>query len=77
MVGFGPVPTSIVPGGYGTLVQAYGAGLPVRLSTPVQAVAGMARGVSVETRDGTVRAHAAIVTLPPTVLASGAIRFIP
>jgi monoamine oxidase len=67
----------IVPGGYGTLVQAYGAGLPVRLSTPVQAIGWDGQGVSVETRDGTVRAHAAIVTLPPTVLASGAIRFSP
>ena len=67
----------IVPGGYGTLVQAYGAGLPVRLSTPVTAIRWDGPGIAAETHDGTVRAKAAIITVPPTVLASGAIRFTP
>jgi monoamine oxidase len=67
----------VVPGGYGMLVQAYGAGLPVRLSTPVEAVRWDGAGISADTRDGTIRANAAIITVPPTVLASGAIRFIP
>ena len=67
----------VVPGGYGTLVQAYGAGLPVRLSTPVHAIRWDGQGIAAETRDGTIRASAAIVTVPPTVLAAGAIRFVP
>jgi monoamine oxidase len=67
----------VVPGGYGTLVQAYGAGLPVRLSTPVRAIRWDRQGIVAETRNGAVRAKAAIVTVPPAVLASGAIDFIP
>jgi monoamine oxidase len=67
----------VVPGGYGTLLQAYGAGLPVRLSTPVIAIRWDGQGISAETREGTIRARAAIVTVPPPVLASGAIHFIP
>jgi monoamine oxidase len=67
----------VVPGGYGMLVQAYAAGLPVRLSTPVNAIRWDGNGITAETRDGTIPARAAIVTVPPTVLASGAVRFIP
>jgi monoamine oxidase len=67
----------VVPGGYGALVQAYGAGLPVRLSTAVNAIRWGGQGIAAETGDSTIRAKAAIVTLPPSVLASGAIRFIP
>jgi monoamine oxidase len=67
----------VVPGGYGTLVRAYGAGLPVRLSTPVQTLRWDGPGIAAETSDGAVRARAAIVTVPATVLASGAIRFVP
>jgi monoamine oxidase len=67
----------VVPGGYGTLVQAFGAGLPVRLSTPVQAIRWDGPDITAETRDGTLHAKAAIITVPPSVLASGAIRFTP
>jgi monoamine oxidase len=67
----------IVPGGYGTLVQAYGAGLPVRLSTSVETIRWDGRGIAAETRAGALRAGSAIVTVPPTVLAAGAIRFVP
>jgi monoamine oxidase len=67
----------VVPGGYGALVQAYGAGLPVRLSTPVSVIRWDGQAISAETRDGTIRANAAIITVPPPVLATGAIRFIP
>jgi monoamine oxidase len=67
----------IVPSGYGTLVQAYGAGLPMRLSTPVTVIRWEGQGIAAETRDGTLRAKAAIITVPPTVLALDAIRFIP
>jgi monoamine oxidase len=67
----------VVPGGYGDLVRAYGDGLPVRLSTPVNAVRWDGQGISAETGGGTLRAKAAIITVPPSVLASGAIRFSP
>jgi monoamine oxidase len=67
----------VVPGGYGRLVQAYGAGLPVRLSSPVQAIRWNGPGIAAETSAGTLRAKATIITVPPTVLASGAIRFLP
>jgi monoamine oxidase len=67
----------VVPGGYGALVQAYGGGLPVRLSTAVRAIGWDGQGISAETRDGTIRTNAAIITVPPPVLASGAIRFTP
>jgi monoamine oxidase len=67
----------LVPGGYGMLVQAYGAGLPVRLSTPVKTIRWDGLGVAAETHDGAIRARAAIVTVPAPVLASGAIRFLP
>jgi monoamine oxidase len=67
----------VVPGGYGTLVQTFGAGLPVRLSTPVQAIRWDGPDITADTRDGTLHAKAAIITVPPTVLASGAIGFTP
>jgi monoamine oxidase len=58
-------------------VQAYAAGLPVRLSTPVTAIGWDRQGISAETGEGTIRAGAAILTAPAPVLASGAIRFAP
>jgi monoamine oxidase len=63
--------------GYGTIVARYGAGLPVRLDTPVSAVEWGGTGVTVSTPAGTLRARSAIVTLPPSVLADGSIRFTP
>ena len=47
------------------------------LSTPVTAIRWDGQGIAAETNGGTIRANAAIVTVPPTVLAAGAIRFIP
>ena len=67
----------VVPGGYGTLVATYGAGLPVRLSTAVNAIRWDGQRIAAETNGGTIGAQAAIITVPPTVLAAGAIRFIP
>ncbi|MBI1261234.1 MAG: NAD(P)-binding protein [Rhizobiales bacterium] len=63
--------------GYGALVAAYGAGLPVSLSTPVTAIEDLGSHVVVTTASGPVRARAVIVTLSTNVLASGAIRFKP
>lgn len=67
----------LVPSGYGGLVARYGADVPVRLSTPVQTIRWDGRGVRLETAEGTLRAGAAIVTVPVGVLKAGGIRFSP
>jgi monoamine oxidase len=67
----------LVPDGYGALVARYGADIPVRLQTPVTAVRWDGRGAEVETPVGTVRAAAAIVTVPIGVLKADGIRFSP
>lgn len=63
--------------GYGALIEAYGASLPVSLSTPVTEVDRAGKGVALSTSRGTVKARAAIVTVSTNVLASGRIRFSP
>jgi monoamine oxidase len=63
--------------GYGALIAAHGARLPVRLGSPVQRVDHRGRTIRVETARGDVRAHAVLVTLPPTLLAGDAVRFVP
>ena len=63
--------------GYGALVAAYGAGLPVKLSTPALAIDWHGPSVRVETPSGTLAARAAIVTLPTGVLADEKVRFRP
>lgn len=67
----------VVPEGYGTLVQRYGADLPVRLSTPVEAIDWSGQGVRVTTPAGSLQARACIVTVPVGVLKAGSIRFTP
>lgn len=63
--------------GYGALIAAYGADVPVRLETPVTAIDWSGTKVVVETPKGTIRARAAIVTLSTNVLARGLVRFTP
>jgi monoamine oxidase len=63
--------------GYGALVAAYGAGLPVRLSTPATAIDWRGPGVKVATPSGDLEARVAIVTLPTGVLAAEQLRFSP
>jgi monoamine oxidase len=63
--------------GYGALVARFGGGLPVRLETPALAMDWGGSGVAIETLRGTVRARAAILAVPPTVIAADAIRFTP
>ena len=67
----------VLPEGYGTLVARYGADVPVRLGTPVTRIAWDGPGVALETAAGTLRARAAIVTVPVPLLAAGAIAFDP
>ena len=67
----------IVPDGYGTLVQRFGARFAVKLSTPVTHIRWDGQGVVVESSAGRLTARAVIVTVPVGVLAAGAIRFTP
>ncbi|HEX8663307.1 MAG TPA: NAD(P)/FAD-dependent oxidoreductase [Beijerinckiaceae bacterium] len=67
----------LVPSGYGALVARHGADVPVRLSTPVEAIRWDGRGVALDTSQGTLRAGAAIVTVPVGVLKAGGLRFVP
>jgi monoamine oxidase len=63
--------------GYGTLIAAFGAGLPVLFNAPVSAIDHSGPRVKIETRRGIIGARAAIVTVPTDVLASGAIALRP
>jgi monoamine oxidase len=63
--------------GFGTIVARNAGKLPVRIDTPVSAVARTAPGVRVETAQGAITARAVIVTVSQGVLAAEAIRFDP
>ena len=65
-----------VEGGLGAFI-AQRLAVPVRLQTPVTALAWDGAGVAVTTPGGTIRAGAAIVTVSTGVLAAEAIRFTP
>ncbi|WP_379126875.1 flavin monoamine oxidase family protein [Methylobacterium sp. ID0610] len=63
--------------GYGALVARHHAGVTVRTACPVRAIDVGGPGVALETPSGTLKAGAAIVTVPLGVLAAEAIRFTP
>ena len=63
--------------GYGALVSRFGAGLPVRLGTPVRRIDWSGRSVALETDAGTLRAKRVILTVPPSVIAAEDIAFSP
>ena len=63
--------------GYGALIEAYAAPLDVRLNCPATLIDHAARRLRVSTPRGTLDARAAIVTVPPTLIADGALRFAP
>src|SRR4029077_4826847 len=63
--------------GYGALVQAYGAGLPVSVSTRAETIDWSVPGVTVTTSAGDLKARAAVVALPTTVMEEGRVRFSP
>lgn len=66
-----------VGGGYGTYLARLAQGLPIALGTAVTAIDWSGPGVAVETEGGaSLRARAAIVTLPITVLQEN-LRFTP
>ena len=63
--------------GFGALVTAWAADVPVTLDAPVRRVAMTRDGVEVETPRGTVSGRTALVTVSTNVLASGRIAFEP
>lgn len=62
--------------GYGALLSALAADVPVTLSAPVTRI-DWGAGLTIETAQGRVRARTAIVTVSTNVLASGRIAFNP
>jgi monoamine oxidase len=60
--------------GFGALLAALAAGIPVQLSTPATAI-DIGREVEVQTPKGTISARTAIITVSTNVLRSGRIRF--
>lgn len=67
----------ITPLGYGNLIAEYAQGLEIALSTPVTALDYSGAGVRVETPRGTIKARAAIITLPISLLQAEKVRFSP
>ncbi|WP_127090594.1 flavin monoamine oxidase family protein [Aquabacter cavernae] len=63
--------------GYGALVRAHGANVPVTLDCPVSRIDWSGAGVRLETPRGDVRARAVIVTVPVAVIAEGRLAFTP
>jgi monoamine oxidase len=63
--------------GYGALVQAYGAGLDVRLDSPVTLIDHSGPRVRIETPHGAIAARAVVLAAPPTVLAAETLRLFP
>lgn len=63
--------------GYGALMAAYGAPLPVALNTPVTLIDYSGTRVRIETSKGTLSASKVIVTVPTNLIADEAIRFHP
>ncbi len=66
-----------VPHGYGNLVAAWGADVPVTLNARAERIDWSGAGVVVETPKGTVKARRALLTVSTGMLASGEIAFAP
>jgi monoamine oxidase len=63
--------------GYGTVIAAHGAGLPIVLGLPARRIDRSGRRLRVDTTNGSITADAAIVTLPSALLADEALSFVP
>jgi len=63
--------------GYGTLMAAYGALLPLALNCEVTRIDHSGKRVRIETSKGALNAQKVIVTVPTNLIASEAIRFHP
>jgi monoamine oxidase len=63
--------------GYGTLMAAYGASLPLVFNCDVTLIDHSAKRLRIETSQGTLAAGKAIITVPTNLIAEGALRFHP
>lgn len=63
--------------GYGALIAAYGAEVPVALNCEVKLIDHSGKRVRIETSRGTLEADKVIVTVPTNLIADEAIRFSP
>ena len=66
-----------VVSGYGRLIEAYARGLDVTLNCPVTRIDHSGGMIRVITPRGVVKTRAVILAIPPTVIASEALRFVP
>lgn len=66
-----------IRGGFGAYVARLAEGLPVRLGVPAWLIDWSGPSVRIETRAGTLKARAAVVTVPVTLLRRDGIRFAP
>ena len=65
------------PAGYGTIVQHYGASVPVEFNTSVAEIDWSKSGVTVHSNKGTISARHCVVTVSNGVLAAERIKFSP
>jgi monoamine oxidase len=63
--------------GYGTVIAAQAAGLPIRLNCPVTLIDHCGKRLAIETALGTLTADAVILTIPTPFIAAQGIRFRP
>jgi monoamine oxidase len=63
--------------GLGNMVAAFGAGIPVTLSSPVSRIDWRGASLRVETATGTIDTEYCLLTVPLGVLQAGAISFVP
>ena len=66
-----------VPAGYGALIQALAAGLDIRFNVQAYRIDHASMPMRVETNRGTLTARTVIVTVPTSIIATGALRFSP
>jgi len=63
--------------GYGALMAAYGASLPIAFSCEVTLIDHSAKRLRIESSQGAIAADKAIITVPTNLIADEAIRFLP
>jgi monoamine oxidase len=63
--------------GYGALIEAYAAGLDVRTNCPVTLIDHSSARLRVVTPRGDITARAAVISVPPGIMANEALRFAP
>jgi monoamine oxidase len=63
--------------GYGALMEAYGASLPIAFNCAATRIDHSAKRLRIETSQGTIAADKAIITVPTNLIAQEAIRFFP